>query len=98
MSDALRSGMHRNASRTPQPLNDPVFALQTFNKADRQTGKSDMDLLRRFLSLCPQRGIAEQIHIRCPERQSFVNIVVARFLLCVIFCTCLGRDHIADPL
>ena len=74
-----------------------VFALQTFNKADRQTGSQIWIFSVGFLSSAPA-GIAEQIHIRCPERQSFVNIVVARFLLCVIFCTRLGCDHIADLL
>ena len=74
-----------------------VFALQPFDKAHRQAGSQIWIFSVGFLSSAPA-GIAEQIHVRCPERQSFVNIVVARFLLRVKFCPRLGCDHIADLL
>ena len=72
-----------------------ILPLQPFDERHAEPRRQARILAIRFLSAAPAR-IAKQIHIRAPERQALINIMIPIPLGFVIFCATFGRNHIRD--
>ena len=71
--------------------------LQALNIADSKTAGQIWVFPKRLMSSAPS-WISENIDIRCPESQAFIDIRILSLLLHVKLCPCLRRHCITDLL
>ena len=98
VAQAFRAGMNGKmlgAARRFQVVG--VVPLQALHKGHAQPGCQAGILAVGFLPPAPP-GIPEQVHIRAPEGQALINVMIAVFLGFIVLGPSLGGDHLRDAL
>ena len=97
MPQCFRSRMHREMFGTGCCPHVLAIPLNTADKPDRQHRCQERVLAVGLMSPAPA-GIPENIDIRRPERNSFINIPVSIRSLRVVFGPAFHGNHLADFL
>ena len=83
MTQILRPAMYRKMLGAGRCLHIVlIVSLQPFYKPHAESGRQIGVFSKRLMPPAPSR-VSENIHIRRPESQPFINIKILKFLLCI---------------
>ena len=97
MALRLGSRVHRKMLCTRGGLHVFATLLHAFDEIDAHSRREEWVLAVGLVASAPAR-IAENIHVRCPERKSLINVAVAAAALEVVLCSSFVCDDAADLL
>lgn len=94
---SLRTGVHGKMLGAGGCFEIFTVALQSLDEGDAETGGQIGVLAVRFVTAAPSR-ITEDIYVRRPESQTFVNVAIALGRLHIVLCAGFRGDHFRDSL